>query len=322
MSRANHAVIAADTLPADRLPSRAAVASACLELAKPGITRLVTITAVGGFALRAATDAATPAIAYIVPLLGCALGVALASAGGNALNMWHEAALDARMNRTAGRPLPTGRLRGSTAFAFGVWTTLAGTLLVAVTGSAIAGALTLLSAALYVLVYTPLKVRTPWSTLVGAVPGALPPLIGAAAAHPGAGFGPVTDPIGLSLFGLMVVWQLPHFMAIATMHRDDYAAAGMRMLPVVAPDGRSTRLVTRLTAVLLIPAAAAPALATPLLGWPYAAIAVSTSAAFAAMTFGLTPRRATPKSVFLASIAHLPLLMLAMVAESVARTLL
>jgi len=319
MSRATQVIIPADAFPADRLPSRSRAVAACIELAKPGITRLVTITAIGGFALRAATDASTPAIAYVVPLLGCALGVALASAGGNALNMWFEARLDARMVRTAGRPLPTGRLRASTAFAFGLWTTLIGTLIVAITGSPIAGALTLLSVALYVLVYTPSKVRTPWSTLIGAVPGALPPLIGAAAAAgPQSGFAAMTDPIGLSLFALMVVWQLPHFMAIATMHRDDYAAAGMRMLPVVAPSGRSTRFVTRLTALVLIAAAAAPALTTPLLGWPYALFAILTSAAFAALAF----RLGKPKAIFLASIAHLPLLMLAMVAESAARGLL
>ncbi|MEM0984469.1 MAG: heme o synthase [Planctomycetota bacterium] len=320
MSRATPAILSADSLPAERLRTRQNAWKARLELAKPGITRMVTITAIGGFALRAATDATAPATAYILPLIGCALGVALASAGGNALNMWLEAALDKKMARTADRPIPSGRLSANAAFWFGAWTTLIGSAIVALTGNATAGALTLISAALYVLIYTPLKTKTPWSTLVGAVPGALPPLIGAAAASDSfAGYSVLIDPIGVALFGLMMVWQLPHFMAIAMMYRDDYAAAGMKMLPVLESEAAPrTRFVTRVTAIMLIPASAWPAFATDLLGWPYAAIAIVSSIAFAVLAF----RSTEPRRVFLASIAHLPILMLAMVAESALRFLL
>ena len=162
------------------------------------------------------------------------LGTALVAGGAAALNQVWERETDALMRRTQRRPLPAGRLGVVESRWFGLALSAAGLIELAtqvnVLSAAVAGA-TLVS---YVLVYTPLKIRTSLSTLVGAIPGALPPVIGWAATTGRVELG------ALVLFGIVFLWQMPHFLAIAWMYRDDYAAAGMPMLPVIEPDGRRT----------------------------------------------------------------------------------
>ncbi|MEL6330278.1 MAG: heme o synthase [Planctomycetota bacterium] len=299
----------------------AAASNAWIELAKPGITRLVALTAAGGFALRAASTPGEGLLAQLLPFIGCVAGVALASAGGNALNQWYEADIDRAMPRTRRRPIPSGRVSPAGAFKFGVATSIAGVLAMLAAAGPVAAALTLASVALYVLIYTPWK-RWSWTcTLVGAIPGALPPMIGVVAASRSSGFEPLLDPLGLTLFGLLFVWQLPHFLAIAAMYKDDYAAGGIKVLPTVA-GLRINHTAMVATAALLVPAAVAPAFSTDLLGWPYAVFAALTTIAFVFACSRANPKRDARKAwrtVFFGSIIHLPLLIGAAVIESAIR---
>lgn len=164
-------------------------------------------------------------------LLLTLLGAALASAGTGALNMAVEHTRDARMLRTRGRPIAAGRVTPFSALAFGVTALAAGLLVLAGTGTVAAATLAALTAGLYLFVYVPLKPRTDWCVLVGAIPGALPPLIGWAAA--GGGFAQEAA----MLFGIQYFWQVPHFTSIAWIHRADYARVGWKMLPSPDPDG-------------------------------------------------------------------------------------
>ena len=245
-----------------------------VELTKPKIGAMALVTVAAGYLFGADPAAVRPD-----RLLHTLIGAGLVAAGGSALNHWLERRADARMRRTANRPLPAGRVSPAEAVVFGWGMALAGVgyllaTLPAATGpaAALAAGLTFV---LYVFVYTPLKSRTPWNTVVGAVPGALPPVIGWAAARGDVGLGAV------ALFGILFVWQLPHFYSIAWLHREDYARGGMKMLPVVeGPDGRRTARATVFTCLLLVVVTAAPAAvmapaaaavyllgAVPLAGW-------------------------------------------------------
>ena len=169
-----------------------------------------------------------------VRLLHTLMGTALAAGGTIALNQFLERDVDALMKRTRLRPLPDGRLRSTEALAFGVAITAGGLLYLTLAVNLLSGLITATIVSSYLFVYTPLKRKTPFCTIVGAFPGALPPVIGWAAAR---------GEIGLEagvLFAILFFWQLPHSLAIAMLYRDDYARAGFRLLPVVEPDGRST----------------------------------------------------------------------------------
>lgn len=305
-----------------RLRQRSGTLSALIETTKPGITRLVAFTALTGYAL-VSLPLTQPDTREIARALAAAIGTALAAAGANALNMWLESHLDRRMPRTLRRPIPSDRLSPRAVARWGTTLVLAGVgLLLLVTGPAPA-LLALASAALYLFFYTPLKTRTPWCTVVGALPGALPTLIGAAAASAKPGAQVMLEPAGLALFALLAVWQLPHFYALAWMYRHDYAAAGMRMITVTDPTGRDMRRATLATTLLLLPASIAPALASPLLGWPYALIAAAASIAFFILTIRLAraPSDRAARLVFFASITHLPLLLIAAITEALLRSL-
>jgi heme o synthase len=202
--------------------------SAYFELTKPRITSLVVLSAVAGFALG------SPSSIDWAPLLHTALGVALLSGGINALNQYWERDLDALMRRTKLRPLPAGKLSWRGALAFGVAVSLIAEAYLAWFLNPLTAFWGLVALASYLFLYTPLKTRTHWCTFIGAFPGALPPLLGWAAARNEVGIEAAT------LFGIMFLWQFPHFHAIATMCRDDYARAGIRMLPVIEPDGKAT----------------------------------------------------------------------------------
>ena len=198
------------------------------ELTKPRITSLVVLSALAGFALG------SPASIDWAPLIHTALGVALLSGGINALNQYWERDLDALMRRTKMRPLPAGKLSRRGALAFGVGVSLIAEAYLAWFLNPLTAFWGLVALASYLFLYTPLKTRTHWCTFIGAFPGALPPLLGWAAARNEVGIEAAT------LFGIMFLWQFPHFHAIATMCRDDYARAGIRMLPVIEPDGKAT----------------------------------------------------------------------------------
>lgn len=311
----------------DDLDARvASTLGALVDTTKPGITKLVVFTSLAGFVVTASVSSLL-SFEIVLSASACAIGTAAAAAGANALNMWMEAGLDRLMPRTKERPLPARVLTPQFVLMWGVLLVTLGVGVLLFTIGPAPALLALLSAALYLFIYTPMKTRTPWCTVVGAIPGALPTLIGAAAASPSAGLASWTEPTGLALFALLAIWQLPHFFALAWMYRADYAAAGMRMISVTDPTGRSTRVATVITAALLLPATLAPGFVSPMLGWPYLAVAATTGIAFFALTVAMA--RATDQNadtasrrVFFASITHLPLLLIAMSAEALVRAFL
>jgi heme o synthase len=213
-----------------------------VELTKPRIAVMALFTVAAGYLLGAGAGFDVRTLFHTL------VGAGLVAAGGSALNHLLERGIDARMRRTANRPLPAGRITPEQAAAFGAALSGAGLayLLATVpTAGFLAAAVTITT---YVLVYTPLKTVTEWNTIVGAVPGALPPVIGWCAAR---GWGGVEG--AAALFAVLFLWQIPHFLAIAWMYREDYAGAGFRMLPGTDPSGRRTAAVMIFTAGLLIP---------------------------------------------------------------------
>ncbi|MBZ0172807.1 MAG: heme o synthase [Phycisphaerales bacterium] len=299
--------------------------AALIESGKPGITKMVTITAGVGFLLAALGRSGWAFQNLALAAVGAIVGTALASAGANALNMWYEADTDAKMRRTRNRPIPTGRLTRKQTVKTGVLLSIVGVLITLVFAGTAAALVCLLCVVSYVLLYTPMKTRTVWNTLLGTIPGALPPMIGAAAATPGFGHERLFSPVGWSLVALMVVWQIPHFLAIAWLYRDDYERGGHRMLPIIDRSGRLTSAVVVGTALLLIPATVLPVYAAPhMLGVVTLVAAIATGLAYLALCVRLALKRddKAAKLVFFASIIHLPVLLIVMVAEAGFRVLL
>lgn len=295
---------------------------ALIETTKPGITRLVTITALVGFALSALAHEFMSMWTLAITASGTLFGTALSASGANALNQWYEASRDAKMKRTCARPIPAGRVPPTTILWLGGLLSLLGALTLAIACGPIPACVSLVCVISYVLVYTPMKPASAWSTLVGAVPGALPPLIGWTAAAPLSGAGALVEPGAIALVMLMMVWQIPHFMAIAWMYREDYARGGMRMLPVIDPTGARTALVVLLTGVMLLGATIAPALVMPgVLGIATFVVALLTGLGFLWLCVRLARQRTTKaaKAVFFASIIHLPVLLMVMVGEAFIR---
>jgi protoheme IX farnesyltransferase len=281
-----------------------AVIPAYLQLCKARLSSLVVATAAAGFVLGARDGFDLPRFAWTM------LGTLLAAYGANALNQWLEAARDARMERTRGRPLPTGRLRHRSALAFGLLTGLGGPLLLATWVDAGAGSLALAALLIYVLFYTPLKVRTTLNTLVGAVVGALPPLVGWVGATGQLGAG------AWILGGVLFLWQIPHFLALAWLYRDDYQRAGFRMLAIVDPFGRLTGcLVVVYTLGLLLLTIHLTLVGVA--GWVYAlgALVLGTGLLIAGVLLERRPSRAAARRLFLASVIYLPLLLGLMVLD-------
>ncbi len=310
-------------------PANSTLVQSLVALAKPGITKLVCLTSALGFVLALFGQPWTAGdLAWV--FLGCMVGTAFSSAGANALNMWWERDRDACMNRTARRPIPVGSISERLALGAGLVFSIIGIgslLLTTGPAPAIVALVTILS---YVLVYTPLKPVTAWSTLIGGVPGALPPMIGwcaGLAMHDQwgqAAWNSLIDPRGWSLFGLMFVWQIPHFLAIGWMHREDFARGGHKVLATYDPTGVRTAWCSVLGAVVLIPATLAPAWLMPdRLGWLYLSIAIVTGAIFLALTCVLIKDRSRPRAraVFFGSIIHLPLLLAAIMLEVIARAI-
>ena len=211
-----------------------------LQLTKPSVVWLIILSTAVGFYMG--SSGSLP----LALLFHTLAATALLAGGTGALNQWMERDLDARMRRTEKRPLPAGRLRPLPVLLFGAGLTVAGLAYLALAVNALTALLGLMTTSGYLFVYTPLKTRTPLSTFFGSFPGAMPPLIGWVA---------VRNELGLegwTLFAVLFVWQFPHFYAIAWMYREDYARAGILMLPVVKPDGVATgRQIVFYTALLL-----------------------------------------------------------------------
>ncbi len=290
---------------------------AVAETTKPGITRMVTITSGVGFAVAASSRPWT-LNALATAAIGALIGTALSASGANALNQWAEWRRDALMPRTCARPLPQGRITPAAAFLAGVVMSLAGLLVLLALTSATAALVSLTCIVTYVLAYTPLKPVSPLATFVGAIPGALPPLIGWAAASRSVGPIALLEPGALCLFAIMFAWQIPHFLAIAWLYRDDYKAGGFKVLPVLDESGVRTARTIAVWAVLLLLATLAPIAWVPQLGPIYAAVAIVTGGAFGVLIVRLVRRRSreAARRVFIASVIHLPILLLAMVGDA------
>lgn len=201
------------------------------QLFKVRVTTLIVMTAWAGYYMGAAKSG-IPTFSW--NLLNALWGIGLTCAGSAALNEVLERRIDARMKRTRNRPLPAGRMDLLTGWIAGSTAILVGSIALALTTNVLTGILTFATAATYLALYTPLKQVSPISTFVGAFPGAMPPLLGWTAVR-----GHI-EPEGLFLFLIVFFWQFPHFQAIAWMYRDEYEAAGIKMLPVVDKDGHST----------------------------------------------------------------------------------
>jgi len=266
------------------------------ELTKPRIALMVLFTVVIGAVLGSGGRVDLLVLAHTV------LGTTLVAAGASALNMYLERRADARMRRTESRPLPAGRLQPLEALLFGSLLGIAGTVYLWAAlphaGAALVAAVTFVT---YVFVYTPLKRITPLNTLVGAVPGALPPLIGWMAVRGS------LDLEAMGLFLIVFFWQVPHFLAIAWIHREDYARGGFLMLPVVDRDGRATARNMVLYCLALIPASLLPALGGQA-GLLYLAGAPLLGLAFFACTLGFLrcASMANARRVLRGSLLYLP----------------
>jgi heme o synthase len=228
-----------------------------IELTKPRITWLILMSTGIGYFFGLPKAGQWWAFVLAIPwtgLLNTILGTGLIASGTAALNQWFEREADRRMRRTAGRPIPAGRISPPRALAFGISLSAAGFVDLWLGVNLLAALLGLFTLLSYLFLYTPLKSRSWLSTTIGAFPGAMPPMIGFAAAH-----GSI-NPEAWVLFAILFLWQFPHFYSIAWMYREDYARAGIRMLPVVEPDGRSTARQIVLYGVALIPVSLVPAL--------------------------------------------------------------
>lgn len=279
---------------------------AFIALTKPRITWLILMsTGVGYFfglhSLGVRPDWGNSGTWFL--LLHTLIGTGLIASGTAALNQWYERDADCKMRRTEGRPLPAGQITPSHALGFGITLSAIGAGELWLGANALTALLGLLTLGSYLFLYTPLKQRSHLATVVGAVPGAMPPLMGFAAASG------TLNREALALFALLFIWQFPHFLAIAWMYREDYARAGIQMLPVVEPDGESTSRQIVLYASTLIPVSLFPVFlgmsgkvylvgALALGGWfLYTGIRVA---------FDRTNKRA--RQVLLASVIYLPVI--------------
>lgn len=277
---------------------------AYLALAKPRITVMVALCAAAGYALASRGALDWTRLAWTV------IGVALASASTGCLNQVLEADLDARMKRTARRPIPMGQVAPGTAHALGLLWGAAGLGILAWRVNGISCGLTAFTLVSYLLVYTPMKRFSPLSTWVGAIPGALPPVIGWAAA------GGALDSSAAVLFGIQFLWQMPHFLALAWLYREDYALGGYRVVSVTDPSGAELAWQMGTTAALLLAVSILP-FGLGLAGRAYLFTAAGLGALFLVLSLAAAREltQAAARRVFLASLAYLPLVLSALVAD-------
>jgi heme o synthase len=282
--------------------------AAYLSLTKPDVTFLVVMTTFAGFYLGShhRLDVAL--------LLNAVFGTTLVAAGTAALNHYFERDVDAKMRRTAGRPLPLGILQPTEAALFGAGLLLGGAAYLALLANGLAALLGLATAVSYLGLYTPLKKHTTLCTMIGAFPGAVPPLIGWAAATGHLSIG------ACILFGILFFWQFPHFFSIAWMYREDYARAGVKMLPVIDPAGTATFSQIIGTAVILVPVSLLAAV-VGLAGIRYFFGAIILGMALVQVCLWAARSKSNTRAKWLmhATVAHLPILLGLMMFDKLAR---
>lgn len=276
------------------------------ELTKPRMNFLVVVTTMVGYYMAARGRADWGRIVFTL------VGTALTAAGSSVFNQFIEHRLDSKMKRTADRPIPAGRVRPFDAFLFGLTLSLLGVGILALFVNLLTAALGALTLLLYVLLYTPAKRITSLCTIIGAVPGAIPPVMGFTAVKA------AITPEAMALFAILFFWQMPHFLAIAILYRDDYARGGFMMLPVVDRDMDITGRQIVLYAVSLIPVSMLPAL-LGMASTTYFLAALLLGIAFCG--FGLICARSKSRSdarqLFLASIIYLPALLAALMIDKI-----
>lgn len=277
-----------------------------VALAKPRLNLLVVASTLVGYAMAPAEPLS------LLRVLGLLAGTGLVAGGASAFNQVLERDLDALMRRTRMRPLPDQRLQPLEGVLFGTAITLAGLLMIVAASNLLAAGVALATLVSYVALYTPLKRKSSLGTVIGAIPGALPPIIGWAAVE-----GALSVEAWV-LFGIMFLWQLPHFLAIAWMYREDYARAGFPMLPVIEPDGRSTGRQVVIYAAALVPLSLAPTLMR-MTGALYFGGALVLGLAFLWLTWSFARSRSVrdARRVFFGSITYLPLLWILMIADKI-----
>ena len=290
----------------------------CRELFKVRVTGMVVITSWAGFYLGSIQSGISSLQRGLIDTI---FGVGLVSAGAGALNQALERRTDARMVRTANRPLAAGRISLGSGVAAGLGSLALGAIWLMLHTNALTVALSLLTAFTYVAIYTPLKRVTTLATFIGAFPGAMGPMLGWTAAR-----GRIEWP-AVALFAILFVWQFPHFMAIAWLYREDYGRAGIRMLPVVQPDGWSTVIEALFYAVLMIPVSLVP-WRLGMTGEVYAGLAGALGLFYLAYTIRFARilrttsaelSRSLARDLLKVSVIYLPLLMTALMLCAIAR---
>ena len=275
-----------------------------VALTKPRLNVLVVLTSAAGYYLGSSS------VPDVAPMAEAVVGTALVAGGAAVLNQVFERDTDRLMRRTRMRPLPDGRVSPAEARWYGVLLSATGLLVLAAETNALATLLAFTTLVTYLLVYTPMKRRTPAATLVGAVPGALPPLIGWTASH-----GSIS-PGGASLFAIVFLWQIPHFMAIAWLYRDDYALADFPMLPVIEPNGRRTgRQAVAYAAALLLVSITPTVAGVSRLGYLATALAGGALLLWLSIAFASARTDAAARRLFVGSIVYLPVLWAAMILD-------
>ena len=276
------------------------------DLVKARLTALVVLTTLVGF------YAGSPVQVDFFTMVHAVLGTALVACGAAALNQLLEREYDARMRRTENRPLPSGRMTPDGVLVFGSVCAVAGLAYLAFAVNYLTSFLGAITLASYVFIYTPLKQKTTLNTVIGAIPGAIPPLMGWTAARGEVNIG------GWALFAILFLWQLPHFMAIAWLYREDYARGGFAMLPVLDKEGRRTGSVAISYALGLIPVSLCPAL-FGISGIIYfmGALALGLGFLYCAIQFARSMTEAKARQLFFASIVYLPVLLGLLVLDKV-----
>ena len=275
-----------------------------MELAKARLSGLVVTTTAVGFLVCGGSELGFGRLVWTL------VGTALAAGGANALNQWVEARRDGLMDRTRSRPVPSGAMGRGHALIVALGLAVGGPVLLAVFVNGLTAFLAVLTISLYIFVYTPLKTRSPACTLVGAVCGAIPPMMGCSAAL---GY---LDHRAWILFAILFAWQIPHFLALAWLYREDYARGGFRMLPVIDSTGTRTGRLIVLYSLTLVPLAVTVTLAG-VAGWTFAIGAIILGGLFLALSIRLDRDRTdtNARRVFLASLVYLPVLLGLMVLD-------
>jgi heme o synthase len=294
------------SLPIPEARRSAGIVGDYVALTKPRLNFLVVATSAAGYYLGAERTIDAAAMAQAVA------GTALVAGGAAVLNQFYERETDALMRRTRLRPLPAGRVAPADARWFGLALSASGLALLAARANWLAAVLALATLVVYLAVYTPMKRRTPLATLVGAIPGALPALIGWTASRGSVALG------GAALFAIVFLWQIPHFMAVAWLYRDDYGKAGFPMLAVIDPEGTRAGRQALWYAVALVPVSLLPSFAG-VAGPMYLGAALVLGIALLALSARFAMQRSEPsaRALFFGSITYLPVLWIVLVWDKV-----